>query len=210
MKKIFVTSWLLTLSIVFVFAQAPNLINYQGVARDNGGLILENQQISLEMTVWAGFPNGINDYTETHTVSTNQFGLFNVQIGGGLYVSGDFTSIDWGSNTYHLQVKMDAVGGSNYVDMGTSQLVSVPYALYAESSGSSTPGPIGPTGATGPTGTFQNGTSVGEMNYWDGSAWVAIPSGTYGQTLTFCDGFPSWSPCPPPQPTPGEFYNLNL
>ncbi len=151
---------LLTIAMICVglgaLAQAPDLINYQGIARNSAGAALNSQAIGLRLTIHQTSATGTTVYQETHNPTTNQFGLFTVQIGGGTVVSGTFGSISWGTDAYYLEVEMDENGGTAYSQMGTSQLVSVPYALYAKTSGSSTPGPTGPTGAAstvpGPTG----------------------------------------------------------
>lgn len=147
-----VLSFYLLLMANIVIAQVPQQFNYQGVARDNSGVELANQAISLRISLHSGSPIGTAIYQETQSSITNQFGLFNLQIGSGTVVSGTFNTIPWGSNTYYVQVEMDATGGTNYTDMGTSQLLSVPYALYAETSSTSLAGPAGPEGPTGPQG----------------------------------------------------------
>lgn len=136
-------------------AQAPELINYQGIARGSSGVILSNQPITLKLSIHSGSTSGPVVYQETHSTATNQFGLFNVHIGGGSIVSGTFASIQWGTNLFFIEVEMDENGGSSFSSMGTSQLVSVPYALYAKNSGNGptgATGPQGPTGLSGPTG----------------------------------------------------------
>jgi len=137
------------------YGQAPpEMFNYQGIARDGTGNELVNQAISLQISIREANTTGTVIYQETHSVSTNQFGLFTVQIGGGAVVSGTFSAIGWGSNSHYVQVEMDATGGTSYLDMGTQQLFSVPYALYSKSSGTGGPtGPQGPTGAAGTTGS---------------------------------------------------------
>lgn len=127
-------------------AQAPQKLNYQGVARDNAGTELANQSIGLRITIRQGQPNGTISYCESHAVTTNQFGLFAVDIGGGTVILGSM-NINWANGPYFLETELDATGGTNYTSLGTSQLLSVPYALYAETSGNS-----GATGATGATG----------------------------------------------------------
>lgn len=114
------------------FAQAPQMINYQGVARDLSGNPLPNQNISLRMSVLSGSPAGTNEYSETHSVTTNNLGLFTIQIGNGIVQSGNFTTIDWGGTSHYLQIEMNENGGTSYTLIGTTQMVSVPYALYAE------------------------------------------------------------------------------
>lgn len=179
---------LFTLAIVVfaaitAFAQSPQKMNYQGVARDNAGNVLANQNIGIRISLHQTFASGPVVFQETHTSATNQFGLFTIQIGNGTPVSGSVAGINWGSNSHFVQVEMDPNGGASYVDMGTSQLLSVPYALYAENSG--TPGPTGPSGATGPTGPtgptgfLSNGSSAGNTPYWNGASWVVNSSNIY-------------------------------
>lgn len=118
------------------FAQAPQFFNYQGAARDGQGNELVNQDISLRISVLDLNATGPAVYVETHSVTTNEFGLFAIAVGGGDIVSGTFGGISWGSGSKFLKVEMDATGGTSYVMMGTSQLLSTPYALYAEKAGS--------------------------------------------------------------------------
>ncbi|MBI1287157.1 MAG: hypothetical protein GC178_06210 [Flavobacteriales bacterium] len=118
-------------------AQVPQLFNYQGVARDNAGSVLAGQAVGLQLSLHSGSPVGTVVYQETHSPTTNQFGLFNIEIGNGAVVSGDLASVDWSTGSYFIQVEMDASGGTSYQDMGTSQLLSVPYALYAGTAGNS-------------------------------------------------------------------------
>ncbi len=135
--KLYTYLLLTTLSLLSLDlkAQAPNEINYQGVARNSSGTVLSNQLIGLEFTIHQGSSTGTIVYQETQTDSTDQFGLFSVAIGAGTVKSGTFASINWGNNSEYLQVGMDPNGGTNYVDMGTQQFLSVPYALYAANSG---------------------------------------------------------------------------
>lgn len=115
-----------------IFAQAPKALNYQGVARNLSGDPIPNQNIGLRMAILRGSATGTEEYKEIQTTSTNDLGLFNIQIGNGVPVNGDFNDIDWGNGGHFLQIEMDAGGGSNYQLLGTSQMLSVPYALYAE------------------------------------------------------------------------------
>jgi hypothetical protein len=113
------------------FAQAPQRINYQAVARDNTGAVMASQPVSFRLSILENSSSGNSVYSETHNVTTNGFGLANLQIGGGSVLSGTFSAIAWGGDLHFIQVELDAAGGSNYQLMGTSQLVSVPYALHA-------------------------------------------------------------------------------
>ncbi len=133
-------------------AQAPQKINYQAVARNATGNILANQAIGLRFTIRSGGSGGAIVYRETNSATTNGFGIFTVVIGGGNVQQGIFNSIAWGNGDKYLEVEIDAAGGTNFTSMGNTQLVSVPYALYAETSGSSLPGPTGNTGPQGPQG----------------------------------------------------------
>ena len=138
MKALSNKTWALVLVIVMpmlAFGQSPQLFNYQGIARDNAGNPLTDQNIALRLSILSGSTSGPATYSETQTTATNTFGLFNVRIGSGVPVSGNFSSIDWSSDSHFLQVEIDPNGNSNYQHAGTSQLLSVPYALYAENSG---------------------------------------------------------------------------
>lgn len=130
MKQIFLISFIL-LSITTMFAQAPQAFNYQGVARDAMGNSLPNQTISLRMTILQGSAAGSTVYVETHAVTTTTLGLFSVQVGNGTPTGYIFANIDWSSGNHYLQVELDETGGAAYVLIGTSELLSVPYALYA-------------------------------------------------------------------------------
>jgi hypothetical protein len=133
-KKLF-TFYLLILLSVNLFAQAPEGVSYQAVARNSGGSPLVNQNISVLFTIRTLISGGTILYRETHNVTTNSLGLFNVNVGQGTPVLGTFSAIAWNSGTKFLQVEMDPAGGSSFVNMGTQQLMSVPYSLYAKSAG---------------------------------------------------------------------------
>ncbi len=125
------------LQIANCLAQAPQGLNYQAVARNAAGTILSNQSIGVRVTITNGNA-GATLYQETDTATTNQFGLFTLNVGNGTPIVATFSSITWSSTTPWLQVEMDATGGTNYMMMGTSPLLSVPYALNAETSNDNT------------------------------------------------------------------------
>ena len=114
------------------FAQAPESFNYQAVARDANGTILSNQLVGLRISLLEGSPLGTAIYQESHSVATNDFGILTLNIGTGTLMTGNFATIEWGGDSHYIKVELDVSGGSNYVFMGTTQLVSVPYALYAK------------------------------------------------------------------------------
>ena len=114
-----------------VWAQSPEQISYQSVIRDNGGALLQNQSIGLRISVLQGVASGSAVYTETHAKSTNSSGLVSLAIGTGTSLD-DFSSIDWENGPYFIKTETDPNGGTNYTIVGTSQLLSVPYALHAK------------------------------------------------------------------------------
>jgi hypothetical protein len=136
---------------LYAYAQAPQSFSYQAVARNTSNALLSNQNIRIRFTVHNISANGTLIYQETQSITTNQFGLFTLNVGTGTANIGDFSSINWANGAKYLQVEYDPTGGNNFVDMGATQLLSVPYALYANSAANGS-GQIGATGATGATG----------------------------------------------------------
>jgi uncharacterized protein (TIGR02145 family) len=105
------------------------------VARDNSGNVLASQAVSFRISILSGSVSGSEAYSETHSgLTTNAFGLVELEIGKGTPVTGTFSSIDWGSNSYFVKIEMDPAGGSTYQVLSTSQLLSVPYAMFSETS----------------------------------------------------------------------------
>ena len=135
MKKL-LSIFLSVISITLI-AQVPQGVGYQGVATDANGIELVNQAISIRASILSGSATGTVEWEETHATITDTFGLFALTIGQGITTGGgtqtSFSDISWGANTHFLKIEMDVTGGSNYSFMGTNQMMSVPYALYAES-----------------------------------------------------------------------------
>ena len=134
MKKILIIIFCLPL---LLFGQSvPQGVNYQAVATNSLGLELINQTISIRASVLSNSANGTIEWEEIHTTTTDTFGLFNLIIGQGTSTgngsTSNFSDINWGANTHFLKIEMDINGGSTYSHMGTNQMMSVPYALYAE------------------------------------------------------------------------------
>lgn len=113
-------------------AQAPKKFNFQGVARNSLGIILPAQNISIRTSVLEGSATGAVEYSEIHNTKTNILGLFTLAIGEGKVSSGTFDDINWSTGLKFLKIEIDIKGGSNYELVSTTQLLSVPYALYAE------------------------------------------------------------------------------
>ncbi|MFP5039512.1 DUF1566 domain-containing protein [Parasediminibacterium sp. JCM 36343] len=176
MKK---TIYLLIVSLLFVaavMAQAPQKFSYQAVIRNSSGALVTSTQVGMFISITKDSANGSVIFAEIQRPTTNANGLVSIAIGTGTPASGSFSNIKWGSGTYYIKTSTDLGGGSNYAIYGASQLLSVPYALYAANGN-------------------QNGNNVGDMQYWDGSKWVIIPVGTNGSTLTLCGGVPTWGGC---------------
>jgi hypothetical protein len=152
MKKI--CTFLLTVSIVLLacqsYAQVPQKINYQAVARNSSGALLASTNIAVRISIHDGSATGTTVYQERHTATTNTLGLFSFGIGTGSVITGTFAGIDWSTGNKFLQIELDPAGATSYIDMGTQELLSVPFALYAANGGIT--GPAGPAGATGPAG----------------------------------------------------------
>jgi uncharacterized protein (TIGR02145 family) len=127
MKKVFSILAAVFLTAT-VWAQSPNKMSYQAVIRNSSDALVTNTQIGLEVNIRQGTTSGTVVYTETQTPTTNANGLVSIEIGGG---SG-FNTIDWANGPYFIETKTDPAGGTNYTITGTSQLLSVPYALYAK------------------------------------------------------------------------------
>jgi hypothetical protein len=141
MKKLFLLLAICNLQFVIcncLHAQSPQSFKYQSVVRDGTGALAINRIISIRTSILAGTATGSSVYTETQTLSTNDYGVVSLNIGAGTVVSGSFATISWGSTDYFVKTELDITGGSTYIFMGTSQILSVPYALYAQTAGVST------------------------------------------------------------------------
>jgi hypothetical protein len=178
MKKILLSLVAAATLSLSSFGQAPEGFKYQAVVRDAGNTILNNQAVGLRMTIQQGAIGGTTVYAETFAPTTNAYGLVNLEIGNGTVVSGTFANIDWSAGPYFMETAVDVTGGTSYVVMGTSQLMSVPYALYAKTSGNGQ-GPEGPQGIQGPAGVDgTNGTNG--TNGIDGVDGAQGPQGIQG------------------------------
>ena len=134
MKKI-ITICAAILMTASVFAQAPNKMSYQAVIRNTSNALVSSQLVGMRISILQGTSTGASVYVETQTPTTNTNGLASIEIGGGTVVSGNFSTIDWANGPYFVKTETDPAGGTNYTITGTSQLLSVPYALYAANSG---------------------------------------------------------------------------
>jgi hypothetical protein len=133
-------------------SQVPESFKYQAVVRNVSGTLIANQNVTIKSSILSNDVNGAVVYAETQNVTTTEFGLIHLNIGQGTFVQGSFSAIPWGDSSYFLKTEFDLSGSGNFQFIGVTQLLSVPYALYAKTSGSSTPGPVGPQGPIGPAG----------------------------------------------------------
>ncbi|MBT3794277.1 MAG: hypothetical protein HOF93_03310, partial [Flavobacteriaceae bacterium] len=116
-----------------IYSQSPEKFTYQSIVRGSDGAVLTSAVIGFRLTILQDSSTGSSVYSETHTGDTNQNGLVTLIIGDGTS-SDNFSSIDWSTGQYFLKVEVDPLGGSNYLIEDTSQLLSVPYALYSGNS----------------------------------------------------------------------------
>jgi hypothetical protein len=181
-----------------IFAQVPQGIKYQGVARNSTGTALNNQPITVRISIHDVSPTGSVVYKESHAVTTNQFGLYNINMGQGTVLTGVFASIAWGSGSKYIEQEVDF--GTGFVSMGTSQFLSVPYALYSSNGPQGPAGPQGPTGPAGPAGpTGATGASGSP-----GPAGPAGSTGAAGAAGPVGPAGPSWSLTTPTYNTAGQ------
>ena len=117
------------------FGQSPQKFTYQSIIKNSSGYLLKNQDVGLRISILRNSSNGIEVYSEEHFPTSNSNGLVTLIIGEGL-TNDNFSEIQWGDGEYFLKVEVDPEGGNSYIMNQTSQLLSVPYALYAGNSGS--------------------------------------------------------------------------
>lgn len=116
---------------VSAFSQVPEKMSYQAVIRDASNALVTNHSVGMRISILQGSINGTVVYTEIQTTTTNANGLVSIEIGGGT----GFDDINWGSGSYFIKTETDPTGGTNYTITGVSQILSVPYALYAKTAG---------------------------------------------------------------------------
>ena len=134
MKTIF-TLWAAVLLTAAAFSQVPEKMSYQAVIRYADNELVSNRTVGMRISIIQGSAGGSAVYTETHAPGTNVNGLVSIEIGNGSVVSGDFAGIDWSVGPFFLKIEVDPEGGTDYSITGTSELLSVPFARYADRAG---------------------------------------------------------------------------
>lgn len=184
MKKL-ITILLAFAAFSYTYAQVPQGISYQAIAFNSGGNPVVSSNVSVRISILDNSATGTLVYQETHTKTTNNKGLFNLNIGQGTPVSGTFAGINWSTNSKFLKVELDPAGGTNYTSVGTNQLMSVPFALVAGSANN-----IGGT----------NGTSINDQIVENKSSNIAFDDNTDNKVYVFNAKKGTWS---------SQAYNAN-
>jgi len=131
MKEVF-TFFAVVLLTATLWAQSPEKMSYQAVIRNAAGELVKQQPVGMQVSILQGSADGILVFAETHEATSNENGLVSIEIGAGVVVNGSFAAIDWSAGPYFLKTETDPEGGFNYTISGTSQLLSVPYAMHAK------------------------------------------------------------------------------
>lgn len=134
MRKL-LTIYIFLLTSLVSFSQAPEKMSYQAILRGVNGSLISNKTVTMRISVLKTSVTGTSVYSETHSVQTNINGLVSLEIGTGAVDNGALATINWSNDTYFIKTETDLDGGTNYTLVSTSQLLSVPYALYAKTAG---------------------------------------------------------------------------
>ncbi len=181
---ILTASWFLAINLN---AQVPQKMSYQAIIRNSSNALIVNTSIGVKTSILQGSATGTSVYEEVYNPVpvTNENGLVTIELGVGLALIGDFSAIDWANGPYFIKTEIDPTGGTTYTITSTSELMSVPYALYAENSGTPGPegpqGPIGPEGPEGPTGPAGATGPIGPVGA-TGATGATGPQGPTGNT----------------------------
>ncbi len=154
--------FVLLFAVQSLFAQIPQGFNYQATVRNQTGELLTNEYVGIRFHIVQGTEQNNPVYSEFHYESTDDLGSLHLMIGQGTVEAGAFNQIDWSLGDYHMGIEINT--GSGFIDMGTTQLMSVPFALYALNSGTTN------------SASLPQGNTVGDVLSWNGSAWTVATS----------------------------------
>lgn len=172
MNKNLILSWVLMFISALTFAQTPGGINYQAVARDASGSLIKNKALTVKAVILTGAGGSNTEYTETHNVTTNDYGLFTIIIGEGS-TSDNFGALDWGSKKHHLKIEID--NGNGFVNLGSVPFQSVPYALSAKNVEN-----LPAVSLNDLSDVSTSGATSGQVLKFDGTSWKPATSGGSG------------------------------
>jgi hypothetical protein len=206
--------YLIIMSLLIIpilgISQAPQRINFQSILRNTTGEIVTNSSVRLRISILTGTTTGTSVYSETHAKTTDAGGLISLQIGSGTVLSGVFGNINWGNSAHFIKLEADFNGGNNYVLLGTQELLSVPYALYATKTDTSVLNlesrlekelnetdtsllNLTPRFSTKLNiSDFPVGSANGNIMFFNGTIWVILAPGVEGQVLKISSGLPVW------------------
>jgi uncharacterized protein (TIGR02145 family) len=159
-----------------IFAQTPQSFKYQAIVRDLSGNIITNQLVAVKVSLLIGTETGPVVYSEVHSSTTNQFGTITLDIGKGSVVTGIFSAINWRLDDYFLKLEIDITGGTSFQFMGTSQLLSVPYALHAKTSEkfSTITSAMRDTMTVVTEGACFYNSTTKRLNFYNGESWFEL------------------------------------
>jgi trimeric autotransporter adhesin len=177
MKKLFILTVVIFMTLS-AFAQAPEKMSYQCVVRNSSGVLVTDHSVGIRVTILQGTANGTLVYQETYSPvpKTNANGLISIEIGGGTALTGIFSNINWATGPYFLKTETDPTGGTSYTIVGTSQLLSVPYALHAK------------TAATANYNSLSNLPALNIADWNTSYGW-----GNHAGLYRLIDWVPSWT-----------------
>lgn len=182
MKKFTVLLLIMVFAVCQLMAQAPQKFTYQAVVRNASNQLVTNTLVGVRISILQNSANGSVVYSETQMLSTNANGLITLNIGEGNVVFGNISTIDWGNGIFFLRSEIDPAGGSNYSISSTQQLLSVPYALYANKAGNVPAFTVLPTDTGYVISISQNGGTPQTFVLHQGTPGPAGPQGPQGET----------------------------
>ena len=210
--------YLIIMSLLIIpmlgISQASQRINFQSILRNTNGEVVSNKAVSLRISILSDSITGPAVYVETHARTTDAGGLMSLQIGNGTAPSRDFATINWGNSAHFIKLEADFSGGNNYVLLGSQELMSVPYALYASKTDTgvlnlttrlATKLNVTDTSLLNLTTRFSTklnisdfpvGSATGNIMFFNGASWVNLAPGAEGHSLKMSSGIPEWGSVP--------------
>ena len=184
--RILLTIFVAVLIAATVCAQSPEKLSYRAVIRNSSNALVKNATIGMRISILHGSASGTVIYSENQTTTTNAEGVASIDIGGAA-----FKAITWTEDPYFIKAETDPKGGTNYTIIITSQLLNVPNSSSAKSSENNNSGFVFSAPANQPS--IPTNASIGDILFWNGTAWTKLPVGTPGQFLRVSNSnIPEW------------------